>query len=773
MTDGRARRRLHIRVRGRVQGVGFRPFVHALATRLGLVGWVRNDGQGVELEVEGPVTVTGLFLEALTREAPALARVTGVETAALPPQDGVDTAFVILPSTPGGPVATAIPADTAVCPDCLTELFDPADRRYRYPFLNCTRCGPRFTLTRHLPYDRPQTSMAAFALCPACAAEYRDPTNRRFHAQPTCCPACGPRLSHDIGRVLAWLQDGAIVGLKGLGGFHLACDARNAQAVERLRAVKQRDNKPFAVMVAGLASAARLAEITPGEAAVLAGGARPVVLVPRRRSLDDASGLAAAIAPDLAWLGIMLPYTPLHYLLFHEAAGRPAGLGWLDQPQDLALVMTSANPGGEPLAIANDEAARRLARIADVIVDHDRDIVIRADDSVVRMIAGVATPIRRARGLVPDPIQLARSLPTVLAVGGHLKTAVCVTRGDQAFLSQHIGDLDTVAGFGFFQETVRHLLGILQVQPVAVACDLHPDFLSSRFALDRAVDWGVPCLPVQHHHAHVAAVIAEHGLEGPVLGLALDGFGLGVDGGAWGGEALWVEGTRFRRLGHLAPLAQPGGDAAARQPWRMAAAALHRMGRGSEIAARLGGYGRADAIARMLEQGVQVPLTSSCGRWFDAACGLLGVRPVAGFEGEAAMVLESLVRVPRVLAGGWRIGSGSGSGSGSSQSVLDLLPLLEALLDVESAAMGAELFHGTLVAALVDWLVPMAAALGTRRVAAAGGCLINGFLAEGLAAGLLGHGIEVFLAREVPPNDGGLALGQAWVAAGMLDASPN
>jgi len=746
-----ARSRLSIRVRGQVQGVGFRPFVHGLAGRLGLAGWVRNDGGGVALEIEGDGAAVSAFLEDLRGGPPPLARITGIETEACPPEGGAG--FVILASDPNRAMRTATPADAAVCPDCLAELFDPADRRHRYPFLNCTHCGPRYTITRRLPYDRPQTSMAGFALCPACAAEYRDPADRRFHAQPTCCPACGPRLSHPIADIVGWLAAGRIVGLKGLGGFHLACDAGNTEAVARLRAAKQRDGKPFAVMVANVPSAERLAALSPLEAVLLTSSARPVVLARRR----DGTALAPGIAPDLAWLGLMLPYTPLHYLLFHEAAGRPDGTAWLDRPQPLALVMTSANPGGEPLAIDNAEAARRLAGIADVIVDHDRDIVIRADDSVVRVIAGAPCAIRRARGQVPDPIPLPREVPPVLAVGGHLKTAVCVTRGDQAFLSQHIGDLDNAATLGFFEETVRHLLDILEVKPAAIARDLHPDFQSTRFAEALAAEWGVPCIPVQHHHAHLAAVAAEHGLTGPVTGLALDGFGLGSDGGAWGGELLRLDGADFSRLGRLAPLAQPGGDVAARQPWRMAAAALHRLGRGGEIAGRFGRHGPAAALAQLLERGVNAPLTSSCGRWFDAACGLLGVRPLSGFEGEAPMVLESLVRTPRVGAGLWRISP--------AQDELDLLPLLGALLEQSDQAAGAELFHGTLAAALVDWLAPWAERAGQDRVVLGGGCLMNRVLAESLTEGLAARGITALLARAAPPNDGGLALGQAWVAA--------
>lgn len=740
--------RLRIRVRGRVQGVGFRPHVHALARRFGLTGWVLNDPQGVLIEVQGAATAA--FRTALSDEAPPLARIDSVDSEAVPPLPG-EGSFAIRHSESAGAITTGIGPDAAVCPACLAELFDPADRRYRYAFLNCTHCGPRYTITRRLPYDRPQTAMAGFPLCPDCMAEYKDPADRRFHAQPTACPTCGPRLSHPPEDILAALHDGRIVAIKGLGGFHLACDATRADAVERLRRVKQRNGKPFALMVANAESATRHVHMDADVRRLLEGVARPIVLLRRRA---DAPELAPDIAPGLAWLGVMLPYTPLHYLLFHEAAGRPDGTGWLREPQDLTLVMTSANPGGEPLAIGNGEARERLAGIADLIVDHDRDIVIRADDSVVRKLAGAPAFLRRGRGHVPEPIRLARAVPPILAVGGHLKATICVTRGDEAFLSQHIGDLDNAATLGFLEETVAHLLHILGVEPVAVAHDKHPDFQSTRFA-ERS---GLPAVAVQHHHAHVAAVMAEHRIEGPALGLALDGFGLGEGGGSWGGEMLLVDGMRSERLGSLAPLAQPGGDVAARQPWRMAAAALVRMGRADEIVPRFAGHGPAEGVRRMVERGINAPLTSSCGRWFDAACGLLGVRAVAGFEGEAPMALESLVRRPRVAAGAWRIEGGD----------LDLTPLLERLLSVTDAVEGAELFHGTLAAALVDWTLPVLHARGLDRVVLSGGCLMNAVLAEELTAGFRAAGVEPLLPRLAPANDGGLSLGQAWAASFAL-----
>jgi hydrogenase maturation protein HypF len=732
--------RSRVRVQGLVQGVGFRPFIHNLAGSFGLTGWVLNDGEGVLLEVQGG-DCSG-FLKSLHQQAPPLARIEGIEVfpvSAEPAEAGFEIRASVLGS---GTAGTAISPDTGVCEACLAELFDPQNRRWRYPFLNCTHCGPRHTITRALPYDRPQTSMAGFALCPDCAHEYHDPRDRRFHAQPTACPACGPRLSMRIEEIVARLRAGEIVALKGLGGFHLACDASANGTVNRLRALKQRNGKPFALMVANLPSARRIAQISDAEAALMSGTEHPIVLV---RALPGK--VPAAVAPDLAHIGIMLPYTPLHYLLFHEAAGRPAGMAWLDQEQDLTLVMTSANPFGEPLAIANREAEERLAAIADRIVTHDRDILIRSDDSVARVIANTPTLIRRARGYVPRGITLPRSVPSVLAVGGHLKNTICVTRGAQAHLSQHLGDLDNAATLSFFERTIRHLLNILEVEPIAVAYDPHPDFLSTR----HAESLGLPTIPVQHHHAHVAAVLAEHGRTGSTVGLALDGFGLGEDGASRGGELLLVEGARYRRLGHFAPLAQPGGDVAAQQPWRMAASALFRLGRTDEIHRRFAGCGNTALLIQMLERGFNSPGTTSCGRWFDAACGLLGIRTSSGFEGEAAMVLESLVTRPQTLAHGWTISNG----------VLDLAPLLDALRD-RTPVQGANLFHGTLVAALIDWSLPV---LPTPEIALSGGCIQNAVLTEALVEGFARHGVTALIPSLVPAGDGGLSLGQAWVAA--------
>ncbi|MDJ0944390.1 MAG: carbamoyltransferase HypF [Kiloniellales bacterium] len=739
--------RLRVRVRGRVQGVGFRPFVFGLADEHGLSGWVRNDNEGVLVEVEGASCTA--FLQDLEARPPELARIDRIEVDRLSPTGGA--AFEIRTSVTDAAAATMIGPDTATCEACLTEMFDPTDRRYRYPFVNCTHCGPRYTITRALPYDRPQTSMAGFPLCPACACEYADPADRRFHAQPLACPVCGPRLSEPVERILARLRRGEIVALKGIGGYHLACDARNARSVARLRARKDREAKPFAVMVAGLSSARRIARLCDADADLLRDRGRPIVVLPRRADAD----LAAGIAPDLASVGIMLPYAPLHFLLFHEAAGRPQGTAWLEQaPPDLALVMTSANPGGEPLITDDAEARTRLAGIADAVVGHDRPIVVRADDSVIQ--GGAApTVIRRGRGMTPNPIPLARAVPSVLAVGGHLKATVCLTRDRQAFLSQHVGDLDSVEARRFLLETIEHLLSILQVRPEAVAHDLHPDFFTTRYA--RGL--GLPSVPVQHHHAHIAAVSAEHGRRGPLLGLALDGMGFGPDGTVWGGELLLLEGTEVTRLGHLRQLQQPGGDIAAREPWRMAAAALHLLDRDEETLGRFGRIGPASAVRSLLRSGTAVTPTSSLGRWFDAAAALLGVVPVAAYEGHAAMVLESLVETPRTMPEGWTL---------APDGTLDLLPLLDKLAGM-APRPGAELWHGTLAAGLSAWAAQAVDSTGVRTVALSGGCLLNRVLRIHLAADLEARGIEVLLPRAAPPGDGGISLGQAWIAAQTME----
>jgi hydrogenase maturation protein HypF len=767
-----------LRITGIVQGVGFRPYVWHLAQELDLAGWVRNDAAGVEVLLEGGEAAIAAFTRRLPQELPPLASVrdlTWSDAAATAEY----SAFSISESG-AGPAATLIGPDTGVCRDCLAEMFDPADRRWRYAFINCTHCGPRYTLTRSLPYDRAQTSMAAFPLCRDCEREYRDPANRRFHAEPTACPACGPKLAIEsltpcrselardstldreqarsygdpIGDTLHRLLSGQTVAIKGLGGFHLACDARNGDAVQRLRSRKNREEKPFAVMAANLASIADWVEIGAEEAALLQSPERPIVLL---RKKPHADAVFPGIAPGLAWLGVVLPYTPLHWLIFHAAAGEPAGTAWMHQPQDLLLVMTSANPGGEPLVIANEEASERLAGIADAVLMHDRDIVVRCDDSVVRCLGETPQFIRRARGYTPRAIRLPHSGPSVLALGGYLKNTICVTRGDEAFVSQHIGSLDNPATCAMLLEVTQHLLEILQVRPDAVAHDLHPDFFSTRQAQELAAHWQVPAIAVQHHHAHIAAVAADQGETGPLLGLALDGVGLGSDGGAWGGELLRMEGAGFTRLGNLAPIPLPGGDKAAREPWRMAAAALHRLGRGEEIARRFRGQPAAAQLSRLLQRGLNCPPSSSLGRCFDAAAGLLGVREVMAYEGQAAMLLEGLAEGAgdvEALAGGYVL----------HDDGLDLLPLLGHLADVGDPVFGAGLFHATLIHALADWVERAARQQGLSSVALGGGCFLNHVLSLGLTQLLAARGLTLLHARQVAPNDGGLSLGQAWVA---------
>jgi hydrogenase maturation protein HypF len=748
-----------IRVRGLVQGVGFRPYVWRLANELGLTGWVRNDGGGVTIAVDGRKVPE--FMSRLPEEAPRLARIDALESIAA----AVSGAGFSIIDSMAGDISTAIGPDAAICLDCIADLCDPGNRRWRYAFTTCTHCGPRYTVSRRIPYDRAQTSLAVFPLCPACRAEYTAPADRRFHAETTCCPECGPQLrlldasgtpqSDDpIGEALRLLQAGRIVAIKGLGGFHLACDARNTAVVAELRRRKQREEKPFAVMGLNAVSLAGCAEIGGGEESLLKGPAAPIVLC--RKSAAELPG----IAPGLAWLGVMLPATPLHLLLWHEAAGRPPGTEWLAETSDLLLVMTSANPHGEPLVIGNDEAQRRLAGIADAFLVHDRDIVVRCDDSVVR--AGPAF-IRRARGHVPVPIPLAGDGPTVLALGGYLKNTVCVLKGREAFLSQHIGGLDNAAAIGFLEETVAHLLAILDVQPDLIAHDLHPDFASTHLALEMAEKSDIPALGVGHHHAHIAAICADHGVNERLIGLAIDGVGLGPDGGLWGGELLRVDGARCDRLSRLRRLRLPGGDRAAREPWRMAVAALHGAGLEGRVAGWLKKhYPERDAgpLLAMLAQDLRCPPTSSLGRWFDAVAGLLGLRAESRYEGQAAMELEGLAVAhgpESALPGGYAI----------RDSELDFSPLLPILLECDDPGRGAALFHATVAAGLAEWaLVAVDREKGTK-IAVGGGCAMNAVLMSALRRHLEARGVALLEARQAPPNDGGLALGQGWVARTM------
>lgn len=734
-------RRLRLHVRGAVQGVGFRPYVYGLATRYRLGGFVANDSHGVVIEVEGERASD--FVAALPLEKPPLAR---IDEISVQPVGAVASDGFYIRGSEQGRVSTRIVADAATCEECLRELFDPASRFYRYPFVNCTHCGPRYTIAERLPYDRATTAMKRFAMCAACAGDYADPDSRRFHAEAIACPQCGPRLSHGIAEIAAAIAAGQIVAIKGLGGYQLLCDARDDEAVVRLRQRKHRDQKPFAVMVASRDDVGGIADTSAAELALLETTARPIVL------MTSHGRLAGAIAPKLSRIGVMLPVAPIHHLIFEvlNTAHQRPGQSW-------AIVATSANPGGEPLLIDNHEAELRLSGIADLVVTHDRDIVTRADDSVAMVVAGRTQFIRRARGYVPEPVRLPRTVPPILAVGGALKSTVTVMRGSEAFVSQHIGDLDTAEGVRFFEETVSHLLSTLDVEPVVVARDLHPNMASTHFAEAS----GRRLIAVQHHHAHAASVMAEHGVTGAALALVLDGFGHGSDGGNWGGELLLCEGATFRRLGHLAPMKMAGGDRAARQPWRMAASALHGLARGNAIATRFAAQPQAARLHALLDQ-PGVPVTTSAGRLFDAAAGLLGLCQVQSYEGEAAMKLEARVRAPCSMKDGWSIEDG----------VLSLFPLLARLAaeDIDPVE-GAGLFHGTLAAACVDWIGRAARETGVTTVALSGGCFLNAILSSEIERGCIAAGLLPLLPRQLPPNDGGLSLGQAWIAALRLEQS--
>jgi len=760
--------RQRLRLRGAVQGVGFRPYCLQQARALGVSGWVRNDGAGLVVEAQGEGEAIATLFARLQASPPPLARIDSRESWMLvPEEDSAD--FRILASDKGAAIGTGLPADAAPCPNCLDELFDPADRRYRYPFINCTHCGPRYTLVESLPYDRPATSMAAFTQCPRCQAEYEDPADRRFHAQPNACPVCGPSLrwqaygagsvaADPLAAAVATILAGGIVALHGVGGFQLVCDATQPVAVERLRARKHRPGKPFAVMTVNVASLRPLLQIDDAAAALLATPARPIVLLPRRDGIDH-----GPVAPGLDEWGAMLPASPLHWLLLHEALGRPSGHAWREAAQPLRWVVTSANISGEPLVITPQAAFETLADIADGVLFHDRAIVARCDDSVRRADGEGGFPfIRRARGYVPDPIVMpgvdARA-PSVLAFGGWMKNTVCVTRGNEAFLSPHIGDLGSVAACRAHDEAVQRLLRFLDVRPRRVAFDLHPDFYSSQRAQAFAAEHGIAAIAVQHHHAHLGAIAAEHGVS-DLCGLILDGVGLGSDGRAWGGELLALRaGGRFARLGHLAALSQPGGDAAAREPWRSAAAVLHALGRDDEISHRFARQPAAATVARMLASGRPMPSTSSAGRLFDAAAALLGLCEVHRHEADAAMQLEAQARRSRrVLDWGqcWSLHGPELHLDGLWHRLLTVDPR-----DADAVADAAAQFHRVLAAA---GAALVAAQAPSGAVALGGGCLINRELRSALQAQLRVQGRTVLQATAAPCGDGGLALGQAWIA---------
>ncbi|AMP90981.2 carbamoyltransferase HypF [Legionella pneumophila] len=732
--------RVQISIQGLVQGVGFRPCVYKLAKQMELTGFVQNNASGVLIEIQGQYL--SQFIPKLRDQLPPLATIHNVEFISLPVISN-ETAFEILDSQQGK-ANTAITPDVCICSECLSELFDPQSRYYRYPFLNCTHCGPRFTITRNLPYDRCQTSMSQFRLCQWCQSDYLNPDNRRYHAQPTACGHCGPQLSVSVDEITQRIGEGEIIALKGLGGYQFICDARNEETISKLRLRKNRETKPFALMVANVKSAERIAEVSSQARLVLESRERPIVLLRKKGAF-----LPDGIAPGLNHLGIMLPSTPLHYLLFNSFLGNPDYCQWLDEYHPMVLVVTSANIGGEPLIIDDKKAEQGLLAIADKIVSHDREIITRADDSVVHMVNEAPRLIRRARGYVPIPLKLPYEIPPTLALGGHLKNTFCITRGNEAFVSQHIGSLNNKATIEYFHESLHHLLKFLAVKPEKIACDWHPDFYTSRLAQE----YGLPFYGVQHHHAHLASVAAEYGIQEPVLGLVLDGYGFGSNSESWGGELLLLEKATFKRIGHFFPILQPGGELAAREPWRMAAGILYTLGRGDEIPQRFKEQTQAPYLLQLLEKKIHCPLTTSCGRLFDAVSALLGVESLSRFEGHAAMRLESMVTHPQILNKGWVI----------NDNVFDMRPALRFLANTKEQQLGANLFHGTLIAGLSEWITGICREKGMRMLLLSGGCFLNQVLAEGLVHSLIKSGINPLLPQLLPPNDGGIALGQAWI----------
>ncbi len=869
------RARSRIRVEGIVQGVGFRPFVHALATRYGLAGVVGNDAAGVFIEAEGPPGAVSALVEAVREHPPVLAVVERVSVTPVPPTGA--RGFQIVPSVPGmaggasgvggpgmagmvggpgmaGGVRQAlVSSDTATCDDCLRELFDPADRRYRYPFVNCTNCGPRFTIVTAVPYDRENTTMAGFAMCEACVREYGDPADRRFHAQPVCCPECGPAVAlhaadgsrfpgDPIHVAAALLASGAILAIKGLGGYHLAVDAANETAVAALRARKHREDKPFAVMAPDLPAVRRVCEVDDIAADLLTSPRGPIVLLPRLPfdpgapptapkagsasapsdgnsmtpsvALVEVAGVpsmpaevvavgdpvapsGAVVAPSVAlgsrFLGVMLPYTPLHHLLAREL-GRP-------------YVLTSGNVSDEPIAYRDDDAWRRLPLVADAFLCHDRPIHTRTDDSVVQIFQGAALPVRRSRGYAPEPIALPLEFPVpVLACGAELKSTFCLGKGRYAFLSPHIGDLENYETLRSFTTGIAQFRQLFDVEPGLVVHDLHPEYLSTKYALDLAERDGVGLLGVQHHHAHIASCLADNGEAGPVIGVAFDGTGYGPDGTIWGGELLVADLVGFDRAGHLEQVPMPGGATTIRQPWRMAAAYLHaaygslppadldvvrrNTSQWTAVSALLatstpntatngttgaphldnsaprqeGSAPRQEGSAPRLERSGLVPVTSSAGRLFDAVSALVGIRDVVTYEGQAAIELEQ--QADRETADGYPVIL-----SGTSPVVIRGTDLVLAVVDdlrrgVPTAVIAARFHHG-LAQAIVAAVRRIADVTGLDVVALSGGVFGNLLLLEGVVGGLRRHGFRVLLHRRVPCNDGGISLGQATVAAAL------
>lgn len=775
-------------VTGAVQGVGFRPFVYRIALEHGLDGTVRNTPEGVVIEVQGPLTSVAGFGHDLRHTLPPLASIVSCDEMALDCIPGPAT-FEILASTAGAGHTVLISPDVATCADCLADMADPHNHRHGYPFTNCTNCGPRYTITRQIPYDRDKTSMACFPLCPECAREYADPLDRRFHAQPNACPTCGPQAwltdaqGHELSRgdqalraTASALAEGKILAIKGLGGFHLACDATSSSAVDTLRLRKNRYGKPLAVMVPDLDTARALAHVGEAEAAWLTGNKRPIVLA---RAREDCP-LPPTLAPDTKFLGLMLPYTPLHHVLLgHYAAALAKARPQPPGPAPVkALVMTSGNLSSEPISIGNREALARLASIADLFLLHNRDILIRCDDSVLRVLDdgdGEPSPqfLRRARGFTPAPVFLTHEGATVLGCGPELKNTLCLTKGAQAFVSQHLGTMENLETYGFYQEIAAHLEDILRVTPLAVVHDLHPNYMTTEFARDYAGKRDIPAFAMQHHVAHIHAVMAENGFDGPCIGLALDGTGFGEDGTLWGGECLLVDNEELchERLAHFSPVRLPGGEAAIREPWRIAQAFLHELGMWEPFGRPwpwLADFGPASAmVGQMLDKDINCPRTTSCGRLFDAVSAMVGVKIVAGYEAEAAIALESIQDE--------NVGEGYAVElrNASQPAVLDTLALFARVLEDWEAGTApgviSRRFHLGLVQGLADMAAVFAAATGITHVGLSGGVMLNLTLASLLPRALKARGLTPLMHTALPPGDACISLGQAAYGMRLLE----
>jgi len=758
--------RLRVAIRGAVQGVGFRPFVYRLADELDLNGWVNNTAQGVFIEVEGSAQILRSFLLRLDKERPPLSSIQSLESSFLDPV-GYES-FEIRHSEESGEKRVVVLPDIATCPDCLREVLDAQDRRYRYPFTNCTNCGPRFSIVEALPYDRPNTTMKSFAMCAACRAEYEDPADRRFHAQPNACPQCGPQIAlwdadgrarsvrdEALRHAAQLIREGHVLAVKGLGGFHLVVDARDDDAVRALRERKHREEKPFALMFPSLLSVEDLCEIGELEQRLLLSPESPIVLLPRKAS-HQPSVLSSAVAPGNPCLGVMLPYTPLHHLLLRE-------LGF-------AVVATSGNRSDEPICTDEAEALERLKGIADFFLIHDRPIVRHVDDSIVRVLMDRELVLRRARGYAPLPVPLRQARAGVLAVGAHLKNTIAVSLPGQAVVSQHIGDLDTAPALEAFRRTERSLRELYGLATEAVVCDEHPDYLSTQFA--RGL--GVPVTTVQHHYAHVRACMAENEIDPPVLGVSWDGTGYGPDGTVWGGEFLAVTGPGFSRAASLRPFRLPGGEQAVKEPRRAALGLLYELegeavfNRTDLPALRAFSAHETGVLRTVLAKAINAPLTSSAGRLFDAIASLIGLRQVMRFEGQAAMELEFLAApdMPKSYAVAPLDHAGSGQ-RGTARTLVDWGPMVTGILDDVSQGVPAAVISAKFHNALAESVVLVAQSCGIEKVALTGGCFQNRYLTERAVLRLRSEGFRPYWHQRIPPNDGGISLGQLAAASSL------